>query len=368
MSGPLRGLRVVELAGLGPAPFCAMMLADHGADVVRIERPGTVATPNDPLLRNRRSIMLDLKSDADLKAVRDLCREAEVVIEGFRPGVMERLGLGPDVLLVDNPSLVYARMTGWGQEGPLRHAAGHDINYIAIAGALGACGPVGGKPAIPLNIIGDMGGGAMMLAFGIVSAVLAVRSGQPGQVLDCAMTDGAALLMAMIWGFRAEGNWADARGTNLLDGGAPYYDSYATSDGHYIALGAIEPQFYALLREKTGLTDDPDFDAQMDPSQWGPLKDKLTALFKTKSRDEWCAIMEMTDVCFAPILSLSEAPQHPHNQARRTFIDVGGTIQPAPAPRYSATPCQPPVPPRTPGADGDSVLARLAAGSGWPAA
>ena len=343
MTGPLAGLRIIELAGIGPGPFAAMMLADHGAEVIRVDRPGARIDGKDPLLRSRRLIGVDLKSPEGKAKVRDLVRGADGLIEGFRPGVTERLGLGPNVLLADNPRLVYGRMTGWGQFGPYAQAAGHDINYIALAGALHAYGRAGEKPTPPINMVGDFGGGGMMLAFGMVSALLhAQRTGQ-GQVIDAAMTDGAATLMSMIWGFRANGMWSDDRGTNLLDTGAHMYDTYATSDGKWISIGSLEPQFYAELRRLAGLADDPDFDAQMDRTQWGPLKAKLTALFATKTRDEWCALMEMTDVCFAPVLSMAEAPAHPHNAARGTFIEVGGVVQPAPAPRYSVTVTDPPV-------------------------
>ena len=337
MAGPLAGLRIIELAGIGPGPFAAMMLADHGAEVIRIDRPGARIDARDPLLRSRRLIGLDLKSDEGKARVRELAKTADGLIEGFRPGVTERLGLGPEVLLADNPRLVYGRMTGWGQFGPYAQAAGHDINYIALAGALHAYGRAGEKPTPPINMVGDFGGGGMMLAFGMVSALLHAKTTGQGQVIDAAMTDGAATLMSMIWGFKANGIWTDDRGTNMLDTGAHFYDTYATGDGKWLSIGSIEPQFYAELRRLAGLADDPDFDAQMDRSQWGPLKDKLTALFLTRTRDEWGALMEMTDVCFAPVLSLAEAPAHPHNAARGTFIEVGGVMQPAPAPRYSVT-------------------------------
>jgi alpha-methylacyl-CoA racemase len=337
MAGPLSGLRIIELAGIGPGPFAAMMLADHGAEVIRIDRPGARIDARDPLLRSRRLIGVDLKSPEGKAKVRELVKTADGLIEGFRPGVTERLGLGPDVLLADNPRLVYGRMTGWGQFGPYAQAAGHDINYIALAGALHAYGRAGEKPTPPINMVGDFGGGGMMLAFGMVSALLHAKTTGQGQVIDAAMTDGAATLMSMIWGFKANGIWSDDRGTNLLDTGAHMYDTYETSDGKWISIGSLEPQFYAELRRLAGLTEDKDFDAQMDRSQWGPLKAKLTALFLAKTRDEWCALMEMTDVCFAPVLSLAEAPSHPHNAARGTFIEVDGVMQPAPAPRYSLT-------------------------------
>jgi alpha-methylacyl-CoA racemase len=343
MAGPLTGIRIVELAGIGPGPFCGMMLADHGAEVIRVDRPGTggdLRSPTsrnarDPLLRGRTFIELDLKLPDDIAKLRELVKTADGLIEGFRPGVMERLGLGPDVLLGDNPKLVYGRMTGWGQDGPYAPAAGHDINYIALSGVLGAIGRAGERPVPPINLVGDFGGGAMMLAFGMVSGLLAVKNGAPGQVIDCAMTDGSALLMAMMWGFRATGMWTEERGANLLDTGAPFYDTYETADGGFVAIGSIEPQFYALLRDKLGLTDDPLFDGQFDRAQWPAQKERLTAIFKTGTRDEWCVLMEGTDVCFAPVLSMTEAAAHPHNVARGTFVEIDGVTQPAPAPRFS---------------------------------
>jgi alpha-methylacyl-CoA racemase len=350
MPGPLAGIRIVELAGIGPGPFCGMMLADHGAEVIRIDRPIPGGDPRgptarhggDPLLRSRKIETLDLKSPDDIATLRDLLKTADGMIEGFRPGVIERLGIGPDVLLADNPKLVIGRMTGWGQDGPYAAAAGHDINYIALSGVLGALGRAGEKPTPPINLVGDFGGGAMMLAFGMVSALLAVKNGAPGQVIDCAMTDGSALLMAMTWGFRAQGIWSDARGTNLLDTGAPFYDTYETADGGFVAIGSIEPQFYALLREALGLAGDPLFDSQYDRAQWPAQKARLTEIFRTKTRAEWCASMEASDICFAPVLDWNEVADHPHNKARGTFIEVDGVKQPAPAPRYSATPCDPP--------------------------
>jgi len=349
----------VEIAGLGPVPFAGMMLADHGAEVVRIERPGAAATPNDPLLRSRKSMTLDLKSASGAAALRALCRESDGLMEGFRPDVMERLGLGPDILLADNPRLVYGRMTGWGQFGPAAQRAGHDINYIALSGALGAIGREGEKPLPPLNLVGDFGGGGMMLAFGMVCALMHVQRGGFGQVIDCAMTDGSALLMAMMWGFRADGSWQEARGVNLLDTGAPFYDTYETACGGHIAIGPIEPQFYAALRERLGIADDPDFDFQHDRGRWIEQKRKLTSIFLGKTRAEWCAVLEESDACFTPVLSMTEASHHPHNVARGTFIEVGGVMQPAPAPRYSETVCDAPVRPRRPGEDGSMLLENL---------
>ena len=357
MAGPLAGLRIVELAGIGPGPFAAMMLADHGAEVIRVDRPGARIDSRDPLLRSRTLIGVDLKSPDGVAVVRDLVKSADGLIEGFRPGVTERLGLGPDVLLADNPKLVYGRMTGWGQFGPYAASAGHDINYIALAGALHTYGRAGEKPTPPINMVGDFGGGGMMLAFGMVAALLHAKTTGQGQVIDVAMTDGAAVLMSMIWGFRANGIWSDDRGTNMLDTGAHFYDTYGTSDGKWLSIGSIEPQFYAKLRRLTGLDADSEFDAQMSRASWGPLKDKLTALFLTRTRDDWCAVMEMTDVCFAPVLSMAEAPSHPHNVARGTFVEAGGVTQPAPAPRYSASVTDAPV--MTTAFGGASVLAGL---------
>jgi alpha-methylacyl-CoA racemase len=361
MTGPLNGLRIVEIAGIGPGPFAAMMLADHGAEVIRVERPGAAYDPCDPLLRSRTSVALDLKSEDGVAALRRLCRTADGLIEGFRPGVMERLGLGPDVLLADNPRLVYGRMTGWGQDGPYASAAGHDINYIALSGPLGAIGRAGERPTPPINLVGDFGGGGMMLAFGMLAALLAVRGGGEGQVIDCAMTDGSALLMAMMWGFRAQGTWREERGVNVLDTGAPFYDTYETADGGHIAIGAIEPQFYVILRARLGVADDPLFDAQNDEAAWPRQRARLEAIFKGRTRAEWCDLLEGSDACFAPVLTMSECIAHPHNAARRTFIEVAGVAQPAPAPRYSVTICAEPRPPRPPREDGEQVLARLMA-------
>jgi alpha-methylacyl-CoA racemase len=357
MAGPLQGIRIIELAGIGPGPFAGMMLADHGAEVIRVDRPGARIDARDPLLRNRRVIGVDLKSAEGKALVLDLVKSADALFEGFRPGVTERLGLGPAECHAVNPKLVYGRMTGWGQFGPYANAAGHDINYIALAGALHAYGRAGEKPTPPINMVGDFGGGGMMLAFGMVSALLHAKTTGQGQVIDCAMTDGAAALMAMIWGFRANSIWKDERGVNLLDTGAHMYDTYECADGKWISIGSLEPQFYALLLEKTGLKDDAEFAAQMNSAQWPALKERLTALFKTRTRDDWCADMEMTDVCFAPVLSMSEAPHHPHNAARGTFVEADGVMQPAPAPRYSTTVSD--APRMTKVADTDAILAEL---------
>ena len=345
-SGALAGLKIVEMEGIGPGPFAGMMLADHGAEVIRIARPGVRIDPSDVLARSRSRVELDLKSEEGRAAARALIRDADGLIEGYRPGVMERLGLGPEVLLADNPKLVYGRMTGWGQEGPLAHAAGHDINYIAITGALNAFGRRGEKPTPPINMVGDFGGGGMMLAFGMLAGVLSARTTGRGQVIDCAMTDGASLLMGMIWGFRGQGIWRDERGANYLDTGAPYYDTYETADGEFIAIGSIEPPFYARMLQATGLSDDPLFLDQNEPGGIETRRARLTDLFRRKTREEWRALMEGTDACFAPVLSFVEAPEHPHNKAREAFITLNGVVQPAPAPRFSLTPAPQP---RAPG-------------------
>jgi len=335
--GPLSGLKIVEFAGIGPGPFCGMLLSDLGADVVRVDRKGSGrGAPSDVTGRGRRSVALDLKTPEAVEACLKLMEAADGIIEGFRPGVMERLGLGPDVALKRNPKLVYGRMTGWGQTGPWAHAAGHDMNYIAITGALHAIG-TGDKPVPPLNLVGDFGGGALYLAFGLLAGVIQARETGKGQVVDCAMSDGAASLMAMFYGMKAAGIWKEERRTNLLDGGAHFYDTYQCSDGRWISIGSIEPQFYALLLEKTGIND-PDFQRQHDRGIWPDLREKLAHVIAQKSREEWTEIMGGTDVCFAPILDLDEAPKHPHNAARQTFVEVAGVTQPAPAPRFSATP------------------------------
>lgn len=356
-SGPLSGLKIVEFQGIGPGPFCGMLLSDLGADVVRIDRAagGRPASPASVETRGRRSIALDLKNPNDVETALKLLEKADGLIEGFRPGVMERLGLGPDDVLARNPKLAYGRMTGWGQTGPLSQAAGHDLNYIALTGALGAMGRAGERPYPPLNLIGDYGGGALYLAFGLLAAIIHAKSTGEGQVVDVAMTDGAASLSAMFYGMRAMGVWSDERENNLLDGGAHFYDCYETSDGKYVSVGSIEPQFYALLLEKAGLTD-PQFKSQMKREEWPELTEKLAKVFKTKTRDEWCEIMEGTDVCFAPVLTLEEAPNHPHNKARETFITRDGIVQPAPAPRFSKTPGAVQRSPVAPGTHTDAIL------------
>lgn len=364
-SGPLSGIRIVEFAGIGPGPFCGMMLADHGAEVIRIDRASgsrggsQPVTSKDVLARGRKSIAINLKTAEGVALARKLAASADGIIEGFRPGVMERLGLGPEELLKDNPKLVYGRMTGWGQTGPYAPWAGHDINYIALAGALAHYGRAGGKPTPPINMVGDFGGGGMMLAYGMVAALLNVARGGEGQVIDCAMTDGTAVLMSMMHGMKNMGVWSEDLGVNMLDTGAHFYDTYETADGKFISIGSIEPQFYAELRKIAGLEEDTQFDAQHDRRQWGEMKDKLTALFKSKTQAEWNALMEHTDVCYSPVLTMSEAAQHPHNVARGTFIEVGGDTQPAPAPRYSGTANAVPAPAPLPGDDTDSILGSL---------
>ena len=360
--GPLAGIKVVEVAGIGPGPFCAMMLSDMGAEVLRVDRIGAadLGLAVDPrfsvLERGRRSIAVDLKNAAGVAAVKRLIVSADALIEGFRPGVMERLGLGPDECLAANPRLVYGRMTGWGQDGPMAHAAGHDINYIALAGVLHSIGRRGGPPTPPLNLVGDFGGGGMYLAFGIVCALLeAGRSGQ-GQVVDAAMVDGAASLAAAVFGLRAMGIWTDERGDNILDSGSPWYDVYETKDGKHVAIGSIEKRFYGELLRLTGLEGE-DLPAQRDKARWPELRERLARAFKEKTRDEWCAVMEGSDVCFAPVLSMAEAPRHPHNAARSTFVEVDGVVQPAPAPRFSRSKPSIQRPPARRGEHTDAALA-----------
>ena len=359
--GPLAGFRIIELAGIGPGPMGAMMLGDMGADVIRIDRP---APESDAAVaarylvhdRSRRSIVVDLHKPAGVRVALRLVASAHALIDPFRPGVAERLGVGPDACLAANRRLVYARITGWGQDGPLAGAAGHDINYVALTGVLHAMGRAGEPPLPPLNLVGDYGGGGMLLAFGIVCGLLeAQRTGQ-GQVVDAAMVDGAALLFGFIFGRHGAGLWADRRGVNLLDSGAPFYDVYETSDGQYVSIGAIEPQFYALLLERLGIAGE-ELPPQVDQSRWPEVKRRLSEIFKTKTRDEWCRLLEGTDVCFAPVLSIAEVPSHHHAQARRAYVDVDGFLQAAPAPRFSRTPgrVRSTAPKR--GADSDEVLA-----------
>jgi len=340
--GPLKGLKVIEMAGIGPGPFCAMMLSDMGAEVLRIDRADAVGAKGerDPrfevLNRGRPSIALDLKKPQAVETVRRLVQQADVLIEGFRPGVMERLGLGPEDCAKVNPKLVYGRITGWGQDGPLSQAAGHDINYIAITGALHAIGRAGGAPVPPLNLIGDFGGGSLYMLFGILCALWERERSGKGQVVDAAIVDGVNSLASFLFGALARKGWVNERGKNVLDGGRPWYDSYETKDGGYICIGPIEARFYQLFLEKVGLADAglPD---QNDPAGWPVLRERFTALFKTRTRDEWCALLESTDACFAPVLSPLEAPLHPHNVARGNFTEVDGVLQPVPAPRFSRT-------------------------------
>jgi alpha-methylacyl-CoA racemase len=339
--GPLQGVKIVELAGIGPGPFAGMLLSDMGADIVRIDRAqqvtGDFSKPNlEPLYRGRRSIGVDLKNPDGVETVLRLVEQADALIEGFRPGVTERLGLGPDVCLARNERLVYGRMTGWGQDGPLAQAAGHDINYIALAGALAHFGREGGKPTPPINLVGDFGGGGMFLAFGVVCGILEARTSGKGQVVDTAMVDGTAILMTMMWGLKAIGFWDEALGVNVLDTGAPFYDTYETKDGKFVSLGSLEPQFYAELVQRLGLEGE-ELPAQMDRSGWPVLREKFTALFKTKTRDEWTKVFEGSDACFAPVLTMSEATSNQHIRARNTVVERDGVAQPAPAPRFSRT-------------------------------
>ena len=360
--GPLAGIKIIEIAGIGPGPYGAMLLADLGADVIRVDRSGNVSggdpatPPGDLLARGRRSVGIDLKNPEGVATVLDLVAGADAIIEGFRPGVMERLGLGPDVCLERNPRLVYARMTGWGQDGPYAHSAGHDINYIALAGALEPMGRAGQQPTPPINLIGDFGGGGMLLAFGVCAALLEARGSGQGQVIDAAMVDGAASLMTMTWSFRAMGIWADERGTNMLDTGAHFYDTYETADGKYVSIGSIEPPFYEELLRLTGL-EGAELPSQHDKTQWPALKERFAEIFRQKTRDEWCALMEGTDVCFAPVLAMPEAPLHPHIAERGTFTEVAGITQPAPAPRFSRTPGSIERPPPHAGQHTNEILA-----------
>jgi alpha-methylacyl-CoA racemase len=336
-SGPLNGLRIVEFAGIGPGPFAGMLLADMGADVVRIDRPGTPQRDvRDVVGRGRRSVVLDLKRPDGIDAALKLLDAADALIEGFRPGVMERLGLGPDTVLARNPRLVYGRMTGWGQAGPLAQAAGHDINYIALAGALGAIGTAE-TPVPPLNLIGDYGGGALYLVVGVLAALVEAKNSGRGQVVDCAMCDGTASLLSMYFTLLARGHWQEGRNSNLLDGGAPFYRTYECADGGFVAIGALEPQFYETLCRLAGL-EEPEYRERNDRKRWPELRNKMQAVFKTRTRDQWCAILEGSDACFAPVLGLKEASTHPHLAQRETFVELDGVLQPAPAPRFSRTP------------------------------
>lgn len=367
MSGPLQGVTVIELAGIGPGPFAGMMLADMGADVIRVDRiPSTgggsaleALMRNDSVVdRGRRSIALNMKDPRAVETVLQLVSTADVLIEGFRPGVTEKLGVGPKECMARNPKLIYGRMTGWGQTGPLAQAAGHDLNYISLSGAVHAMGPVDRVPAVPLNLVGDYGGGGMLLALGVVAALYeAQRSGQ-GQVVDAAITDGAAVLMAALYGLKAKGFWREERESNFLDGSAHFYGNYRCADGRYLSVGAIEPQFYRLLLEKCGVND-PHFAQQWERAEWPALKKKLSGLFLRKGRDEWCEVLEGSDACVAPVLSMSEAPAHPHNRARGIFVEQDGVVQPAPAPRFDRTPSALPSAAPVIGCDSASILRKL---------
>ena len=336
--GPLKGLKIIEMAGIGPGPFCGMVLADLGAEIIRVDRASAIGTGSkqEPSNRGKKSIAVDLKAKEGVEVVLKLVETADAIFEGFRPGVMERLGIGPEVCMARNNRIVFGRMTGWGQEGPLANAAGHDINYISLSGALAAIGRPGSPPVPPLNLIGDFGGGGMLLALGLVAALLESKESKKGQVVDAAMTDGSALLMTMIYSMQSSGMWKTTMGSNLLDGGSHFYDTYECKDGKFISIGSIEPQFYALLCQIAEL-DEKVFSKQMSRDLWPEQKEEIKKVFLKKTRDEWCELMEGTDVCFAPVLDMSEAPQHPHNKERKTFIDLEGVTQPAPAPRFSRT-------------------------------
>ncbi|HEY2450367.1 MAG TPA: CaiB/BaiF CoA-transferase family protein [Mycobacterium sp.] len=353
MAGPLTGLRVVELAGIGPGPHAAMILGDLGADVVRIDRPG--ASGADPMLRNRRFVVADLKSEQGRELVLKLVAKADVLIEGYRPGVTERLGLGPDDCAKVNERLVYARMTGWGQTGPRSQQAGHDINYISLNGVLHSIGRVNERPVPPLNLVGDFGGGSMFLLLGILSALWERQSSGKGQVVDAAMVDGSSVLVQMMWGMREMGMWADERGTNMLDGGAPYYDTYECADGRYVSVGAIESQFYAAMLDGLGL-DPADLPAQNDRSRWSELRARFTEVFASKDRDHWAKVFADSDACVTPVLAFGEVESEPHITERNTFYRVGNGLQPLPAPRFSRSAPDQPRPPRQPGSDTEAVL------------
>lgn len=363
--GPLNGYTVVELAGIGPAPMGGMILADMGAEVIRIDRAGGAGSLHmkDVSSRGKKSVALNLKDPQGVETLLRIVENADVLIDPMRPGVCEKLGIGPDVCLQRNPRLVFARMTGWGQDGPLAHAAGHDINYISISGALYATGRKNDKPVPPLNLVGDFGGGGMLLVTGVLAALLETSNSGKGQVIDVAMVDGAAQLMWMFYGFKAMGLWDETqRGSNMLDGGAHFYDTYECADGEYISVGSIEPQFYALLKEKAGLSEE-EFGDQNNRALWPELTEKLAAVFLTRTQAQWCEIMEGTDVCFAPVLNFMEAPNHPANVARKTYVEVDGMVQPAPAPRFSRTPSEVRHGGHDPGEDTDAVLSAMGFGA-----
>ena len=363
-SGPLTGIRVIEMAGIGPGPFACMLMSDMGAEVIRVDRAGGSMSmgdnPGDVMGRGRKSIAVDLKKPAGVETVLKLIETADVIVEGFRPGVMEKLGLGPEECLARNPKVVFGRMTGWGQDGPLSQAAGHDINYLAITGALDAIGRKDTGPVVPLNLVGDFGGGSMYLVVGVLAALLSAKQTGKGQVVDAAITDGAISLMSCMQGFKAMGMWDTGRESNMLDGGAHYYDVYECADGKYISVGSIEPQFYALLIEKSGADlEAGDFMAQFDKATWPQNKVKVANAFKTKTRAQWCEIMEGSDVCFGPVLDMDEAPEHPHNKARGSFVEIDGVVQAAPAPRFSATPSAIQGAPVAVGANTDEIINAL---------
>ncbi|GAA1017638.1 CoA transferase [Acrocarpospora pleiomorpha] len=356
-SGPLNGVRVVELGGIGPAPFACMMLADLGADVIRIDRPGAELHP--VLHRSRRSIALDLKSERGRTVALRMIEAGDIVIEGFRPGVAERLGIGPSDVHRAHQRVVYGRMTGWGQDGPWARLPGHDINYIALTGALHAIGPAGGDPVVPLNLIGDFGGGGMLLAYGVLAALVSARTTGRGQVVDAAMIDGSAALMAMLHGYLVEGRWVDQRGVNHLDGAAPYYRTYECGDGRHVAVGCIEPQFYAALLEGLELSDDPAFSNQEDRDRWPVMIERLREKFASRSRDEWADVFATSSACVTPVLSMNEAPLHPHHAHRQTYVALGSGHMPRPVPRFDRTPAGDPRPAPTVGSDGAALLAEL---------
>ena len=362
--GVLSGYRVVELAGIGPAPMCAMLLSDMGAEIIRVDRAAMVGHDTDRdgndsrfnlLARGRRNIAVDLKNPTAVNATLRLIEQADALLEGFRPGVMERLGLGPDLCLARNPKLVYGRMTGWGQDGPIAHIAGHDINYIALSGVLHSIGEAGGPPVPPLNLVGDFGGGALYLAMGMLAGIISARSTGKGQVIDCSMVEGSASLMMMMYGSLASGAWKEERGQNRTDGGAHYYQVYQTKDGEYVSVGAIEPQFYALLLKHTGLEGE-DLPPQTDRTHWPEMQERLKRIFKSKTRAEWTEILQQTDICFAPVLRMSEAIDHPHNRHRNSFVEIDGIPQPGPAPRFLGTPTRVQRPPARVGEHTDAVL------------
>jgi alpha-methylacyl-CoA racemase len=362
--GPLAGIKIVELAGIGPGPFCAMLLADMGAEVVRVDRAANVGTDTDRdgndarfnlLARGRRNIAVDLKNRDGVDAVLRLIDRADALIEGFRPGVMERLGLGSDICLKRNPKLVYGRMTGWGQDGPIAHVAGHDINYIALSGVLATIGEAGGPPVPPLNLVGDFGGGALYLAMGVLAGILSAKATGKGQVIDCSMVEGSASLMTSMYGALASGVWTEQRGHNRTDGGAHFYHVYETKDGEHVAIGSIEPQFYQLLLTHIGL-EGAELPPQSDRAQWPAMQERLAAIFKQKTRAEWVAIMQDTDICFAPVLGMSEAIRHEHNRHRDSFVEIDGIAQPAPAPRFLGTPTSVQRPPARVGENTDEIL------------